>query len=73
MKDGVKVIVTNRKARHDFAIVETFEAGIALMGTEVKSLREGKANLRDSFASMGASHSACCSSFSKMARETSGH
>jgi SsrA-binding protein len=52
MKDNSKVIVTNRKARHDYAIVETFEAGIALMGTEVKSLREGKANLRDSYASI---------------------
>jgi len=48
----MKAIVTNRKARHDFAIMETFEAGIALTGTEVKSLREGKANLRDSFASI---------------------
>ena len=48
----MKVIVSNRKARYDFAIMETFEAGLALMGTEVKSLREGKANLRDSFASV---------------------
>ncbi len=43
-------LVTNRKARHDFHILETFEAGIALAGTEVKSLREGKGNLKDSFA-----------------------
>ncbi len=48
----MKVIVQNKKARHDFAILETFEAGIALRGTEVKSLREGKANLRDSYASI---------------------
>ena len=40
-------LVTNRKARHDFHILETFEAGIALAGTEVKSLREGKGNLKD--------------------------
>ncbi|NIM18765.1 MAG: SsrA-binding protein SmpB [Candidatus Latescibacteria bacterium] len=48
----MKTIVTNRKARHEYKIVESFEAGIALMGTEVKSLREGKANLRDSYASV---------------------
>jgi len=46
----MKVIVTNRKARHEYTIVETIEAGIALMGTEVKSLREGKANLTDAYA-----------------------
>jgi SsrA-binding protein len=43
-------IIQNKKARHDFAILETIEAGIALRGTEVKSLREGRANLRDSYA-----------------------
>jgi SsrA-binding protein len=46
----MKTIATNRKARHDYTIVETIETGIALMGTEVKSLREGRANLRASFA-----------------------
>jgi len=46
----MKIIVQNKKARHDFAIEETVEAGLALRGTEVKSLREGRANLRDSFA-----------------------
>ena len=46
----MKVIVTNRKARHEYTIVETVEAGIALMGTEVKSLREGKANIADTYA-----------------------
>ena len=46
----MKLIVQNKKARHDFAIEETIEAGLALRGTEVKSLREGRANLRDSFA-----------------------
>jgi SsrA-binding protein len=40
----------NRKAFHDYHILETFEAGIALLGTEVKGIREGKANLRDSYA-----------------------
>jgi SsrA-binding protein len=48
----MKIIIQNKKARHDFAILETFEAGIALLGTEVKSLREGQANLRDSYASI---------------------
>jgi len=43
-------ITENRKAFHDYHIVETFEAGVALKGTEVKSIREGNANLRDSFA-----------------------
>jgi SsrA-binding protein len=45
----VKVVCENRKAYHDFQIEETLEAGIALLGTEVKSLREGKANLKDSY------------------------
>lgn len=44
------LVVENRKARHDFFIEETYEAGIALVGTEVKSLRAHKANLRDSYA-----------------------
>jgi SsrA-binding protein len=42
--------ISNRKARHDYHILETYEAGIALRGPEVKSLRAGKANLQDSFA-----------------------
>ncbi|HOK42793.1 MAG TPA: SsrA-binding protein SmpB [Thermoclostridium caenicola] len=50
MPEGGKVIVQNRKARHDYFIEETFEAGIALTGTEVKSLRLGRANLQDSYA-----------------------
>jgi SsrA-binding protein len=44
------LIADNRKAFHDFHILETFEAGIALLGTEVKGIREGRANLRDAFA-----------------------
>ena len=43
-------IAENRKAYHDYHILETFEAGIALLGTEVKAIREGRVNLRDSFA-----------------------
>ncbi len=46
----MKPIVSNRKARHEFTILETTEAGISLMGTEVKSLREGRANLVDAYA-----------------------
>ena len=45
-----QVVSTNRKAYHDYFIEETYEAGITLLGTEVKSLREGKANLKDSYA-----------------------
>ena len=47
---GIKIACENRKARHDYFIHEVFEAGIELRGTEVKSLRAGKANLKDSYA-----------------------
>ncbi len=47
-------IAENRKAFHDYHILETFEAGIALLGTEVKGIREGRANLRDSYARVDA-------------------
>lgn len=47
-----KVVATNRKAFHDYAIEEKLEAGIVLKGTEVKSLREGQVNLKDSYASV---------------------
>src|SRR5215471_3984334 len=43
-------IAENRKARHDYHLLETFEVGVVLVGTEVKAIREGRANLRDSFA-----------------------
>lgn len=49
---GRKPIATNRKARHNYAILDTYEAGVALVGTEVKSLREGKASLVDAFATV---------------------
>ena len=45
----MKIVCQNRKAYHDYFIEETLEAGISLLGTEVKSLREGKANLKDSY------------------------
>lgn len=47
-----KNIAVNRKARHDYFIVQTYEAGIVLVGTEVKALREGKANLVDGYAAI---------------------
>ncbi len=50
MADNIKIITENRKARHDYQIEETYEAGLVLAGTEVKSLRAGRANLKDSFA-----------------------
>ena len=49
-RDGFELIVDNRKARHDFFIEEALECGLALTGTEVKSLRGHRANLRDSYA-----------------------
>ncbi|MCD5390622.1 SsrA-binding protein SmpB [candidate division NPL-UPA2 bacterium] len=45
-----KIVSTNRRARHDYQILETVEAGMILRGTEVKSLRQGRADLKDSFA-----------------------
>ena len=51
-KGGTKILASNRKARHDFFIEDTIEAGIVLTGTEVKSIRQGKLNLKDSYASV---------------------
>jgi len=45
-----RLVADNRKAHHDYHILETFEAGMVLVGTEVKAIREGRVNLRDSFA-----------------------
>lgn len=50
---GVKVLVSNRKAFHDYEIGEKFEAGLVLTGTEIKSLRMGKANLTDGWVELG--------------------
>ena len=49
-EQGRKVVATNRKARHDYTIEDTYEAGLVLMGTEVKSLRLGRASLVDGYA-----------------------
>ncbi len=49
-EDGKKVVATNRKARHEYEVLETFEAGLVLKGPEVKSLRDGKVGFQDAFA-----------------------
>ncbi len=49
---GTKTIAENRKARHDYFVLETFEAGIELVGTEVKSIRQGTVNLKDSWCTI---------------------
>lgn len=50
MAEDVRVIARNKKARHDYFVEDTLEAGIQLVGTEVKSIRSGKVNIKDSFA-----------------------
>lgn len=50
--ENIKTIAQNKKARHDYFIEECYEAGIELAGTEVKSIRQGKVNLKDSYASI---------------------
>ncbi len=49
-ENNIRVITTNRKARHEYHIIDTIEAGIALKGCEVKSIREGRVNLQDAYA-----------------------
>ena len=49
---GKKIVASNRKARHNYSVLEVFEAGVALVGTEVKSLREGQASMADAFATI---------------------
>lgn len=51
-KQSVKILAQNRKARHDYFIIETIEAGIELFGTEVKSMRQGRVNMTDAYASV---------------------
>lgn len=51
-EQGRKVVAQNRKARHEYSIIETFEAGLVLQGTEVKSLRDGHASLVDGYATV---------------------
>ena len=49
---GIKVVADNRRARYEYEILQTFEAGLALQGSEVKSLREGRTNLAEAYATM---------------------
>ena len=49
-KEDRRLIAENRKARHDYHVLDTWEAGVVLLGTEVKAIREGRVNLRDSYA-----------------------
>lgn len=51
MSENIKLVTSNRKARHEYHIEDTLEAGLMLQGTEVKSLREGRANLQDAYCS----------------------
>lgn len=50
MKDSIKILATNKKAFNEYEIIETYEAGIALQGSEVKSIRNGRISLKDSYA-----------------------
>lgn len=50
MKKQKRIVANNKKARHDFFIEESYEAGIVLTGTEIKSIRQGKVNIKESFA-----------------------
>jgi len=52
VKGGKKIVATNRKARHNYSILDVYEAGVVLVGTEVKSLRDGQASLADAFATV---------------------
>ena len=52
MSTNIKIVCQNRKARHDYFILDEYEAGMVLLGTEVKSLRLGRANIKDSHAKM---------------------
>lgn len=49
MESGIKIVATNRKATHDYTIEDRFEAGLVLLGTEIKSIRAGQANLREGY------------------------
>jgi SsrA-binding protein len=51
-QDGKQIVASNRKARHNYSILDVYEAGVALLGTEVKSLRAGQASLVDAFATV---------------------
>jgi SsrA-binding protein len=52
VNEHIKVVATNRKATHDYAVLERFEAGIALLGSEIKSIRAGQVNLKEGYISI---------------------
>ena len=52
VKANNQIVATNRKARHNYSILDVYEAGVVLVGTEVKSLREGQASMADAFATV---------------------
>ncbi len=54
VEEGIKIVATNRRARHEYEILDTWEAGLVLQGTEVKALREGKVNLGDAYGEIRA-------------------
>ena len=51
-KDGIKIVSQNKKARHEYFIIDTYECGLELFGTEVKSIRQGKVNITEAYASI---------------------
>jgi len=55
MSEGIKIVARNRKARHDYEILETVEAGLVLLGSEIKSIRAGKVNIAEGFVQFDAS------------------
>ena len=59
-----RIVADNRKAFHDFHVLDTFEAGIVLLGTEIKAIREGRVNLRDSYARLENGEAGCSTSTS---------
>ena len=58
-RDGVKVVAHNKKAYHDYFVLEKYEAGIELAGTEVKSVRLGAVNLKDSYCTVKTANYSC--------------
>lgn len=52
MSNGIKIVTTNRRARHEYHIEDTLEAGLVLQGTEVKSIREGRVNLQEAYCTV---------------------
>ena len=71
-EQGRKLVAQNKKARHDYHIEDVFEAGMVLTGSEVKSLREGRASLVDGFAQVRGGEASCTASTSRSTRRRPG-